>query len=336
MTKMKIGINGFGRIGRLVLRSTFQKKTELEVVAVNDLTDPNTLAHLLKYDSVQGRFPGSVEPGDEAIVVDGRSVRVTAEADPARLPWKELGVDMVLESTGRFRTRDEAAAHIDAGAKKVVISAPGKSVDATFVMGVNHENYDAGKHHVVSNASCTTNCLAPVVKVILGAFGFERGFMTTIHSYTNDQRILDFPHSDLRRARAAALSIIPTTTGAAKATALVIPEVKGKIDGVSLRVPTPSGSIVDLTCVVRNSTTADEVNDAFRQAADGALNGVLEVSDEPLVSCDYVGNTASSTIDAMSTYVIDGTLVHVSSWYDNEAGYAMRCVDLMQYMAERF
>ena len=331
----KIGINGFGRIGRLVLRSMTQKETNLEVVSVNDLTDPGTLAHLLKYDSIQGPFPGTVEPGKNSIIVNGKAVQVTAEPDPAKLPWKELGVDIVLESTGRFRTRETAGAHITAGAKKVVVSAPGKEVDGTFVMGVNHEDYDAANHHVVSNASCTTNCLAPVVKVILDSFGFDRGFMTTVHSYTNDQRILDFPHSDLRRARAAALSIIPTSTGAAKATALVIPAVKGKIDGVSLRVPTPTGSIVDLTCAVEKKTTAEEVNEAFRQAANGPLNGVLEVSDEPLVSCDYVGNPASSTIDAMSTYVIDDTLVHVSSWYDNEAGYSMRCVDLMQYMAER-
>jgi glyceraldehyde 3-phosphate dehydrogenase len=331
----KIGINGFGRIGRLVLRSMTQKETNLEVVSVNDLTDPGTLAHLLKYDSIQGPFPGTVEPGKNSIIVNGKAVQVTAEPDPAKLPWKELGVDIVLESTGRFRTRETAGAHIEAGAKKVVVSAPGKEVDGTFVMGVNHKDYDAANHHVVSNASCTTNCLAPVVKVILDSFGFDRGFMTTVHSYTNDQRILDFPHSDLRRARAAALSIIPTSTGAAKATALVIPAVKGKIDGVSLRVPTPTGSIVDLTCAVEKKTTAEEVNEAFRQAAKGPLNGVLEVSDEPLVSCDYVGNPASSTIDAMSTYVIDDTLVHVSSWYDNEAGYSMRCVDLMQYMAER-
>ena len=331
----KIGINGFGRIGRLVLRSMTQKETNLEVVSVNDLTDPGTLAHLLKYDSIQGPFPGTVEPGKNSIIVNGKAVQVTAEPEPAKLPWKELGVDIVLESTGRFRTRETAGAHIEAGAKKVVVSAPGKEVDGTFVMGVTHKDYDAAKHHVVSNASCTTNCLAPVVKVILDSFCFDRGFMTTVHSYTNDQRILDFPHSDLRRARAAALSIIPTSTGAAKATALVIPAVKGKIDGVSLRVPTPTGSIVDLTCAVEKKTTAEEVNEAFRQAANGPLNGVLEVSDEPLVSCDYVGNPASSTIDAMSTYVIDDTLVHVSSWYDNEAGYSMRCVDLMQYMAER-
>lgn len=331
----KIAINGFGRIGRLVLRAMAQKTTDLEVVAVNDLTDSATLAHLLKYDSIQGTFPSSVERGDDSILVDGKAVKVAAEADPAKLPWKELGVDIVLESTGHFRSRDTAGAHMDAGAKKVVVSAPGKDIDGTFVMGVNHEDYDPATHHVVSNASCTTNCLAPVVKVILDAFGFERGFMTTVHSYTNDQRILDFPHSDLRRARAAALSIIPTTTGAAKATALVIPAVKGKIDGVSLRVPTPTGSIVELTCTVETKTTAEEVNDAFRKASDGALNGVLEVSDEPLVSCDYVGNPASSTIDAMSTYVIDEKLVHISSWYDNEAGYSMRCVDLMQYMAAR-
>ncbi len=331
----KIGINGFGRIGRLVLRAMAQKSTDLEVVAVNDLTDAGTLAHLLKYDSIQGTLPGSVQRGENSIVVDGKEVRVTAEADPAKLPWTELGVDIVLESTGRFRSRDTAGAHLEAGAKKVVVSAPGKNVDATFVLGVNHQEYDPGVHHVVSNASCTTNCLAPVVKVVLDAFGFERGFMTTVHSYTNDQRILDFPHSDLRRARAAALSIIPTTTGAAKATALVIPEVQGKIDGVSLRVPTPTGSIVDLTCVVEKKTNAAEVNEAFRSASAGAFKGILEVSDEPLVSCDYVGNPASSTVDTMSTYVIDDNLVHLSSWYDNEAGYSMRCVDLMQYMAER-
>ncbi len=331
----KIGINGFGRIGRLVLRAMAEKETKLEVVAVNDLTDSDTLAHLLKYDSIQGRFPGSVERGENAIIVDGKTIRVTAEADPAKLPWRDMGVDVVLESTGRFRTREAAGVHLNAGAKKVVISAPGKNVDATFVMGVNHEEYDPSEHDVVSNASCTTNCLAPVVKVLLDSFGFERGFMTTVHSYTNDQRILDFPHSDLRRARAAALSIIPTTTGAAKATALVIPAVKGRIDGVSLRVPTPTGSIVDLTCMVEKDTTAEEVNDTFRAAANGAMKGVLEVSDEPLVSCDYVGNPASSTLDAMSTYVIDDRLVHVSSWYDNEAGYSMRCVDLMEFMAER-
>ncbi|HKI96328.1 MAG TPA: type I glyceraldehyde-3-phosphate dehydrogenase, partial [Gemmatimonadales bacterium] len=250
-----------------------------------------------------------------------------------KLPWKDLKVDIVLESTGLFRKREQAAAHIDAGAKKVVISAPGKNEDITIVMGVNDDAYDPKQHHVISNASCTTNCLVPVVKVILDAFGFERGFMTTIHSYTNDQRILDLPHSDLRRARAAAMNIIPTTTGAAKATALVIPEVKGKIDGVALRVPTPDVSVVDLTCIVKKSTTIEAVNDAFRQAAAGSLKGVLAVSDEPLVSSDYIGDGHSSTLDSLSTNVLDGTLVHVSSWYDNEMGYSMRCVDLMAHIA---
>jgi glyceraldehyde 3-phosphate dehydrogenase len=331
----KVGINGFGRIGRLVLRATMQSGADLEVVAVNDITDAKTLAHLLKYDSVHGRYPGTVEMKDDGFVVDGKRVKVLSEKDPANLPWKKLGVDIVLESTGIFRSRDTAGKHLEAGAKKVVISAPGKNEDLTIVMGVNHEQYDPANHHVVSNASCTTNCLVPVVKVVRDAFGFERGFMTTIHAYTNDQRILDLPHKDLRRARAAALSIIPTSTGAAKATALVIPEVKGKIDGVALRVPTANASLVDLTCVVEKPTSTDEVNETFRKAAAGPLNGVLAVSDEPLVSIDYYGNPYSSTVDALSTYVIDGTLVHVSSWYDNEAGYSARCVDLMQYMAQR-
>ncbi|MGH7659138.1 MAG: type I glyceraldehyde-3-phosphate dehydrogenase, partial [Gemmatimonadales bacterium] len=255
-----------------------------------------------------------------------------SERDPARLPWKDLGVDVVLESTGRFTDRDSAFKHMEAGAKKVVISAPGKKEDITIVMGVNHDKYDPSKHDIVSNASCTTNCLVPVVKVILDTFGFVNGFMTTVHSYTNDQSILDLPHKDPRRARAAALSIIPTTTGAARATALVLPEVKGKIDGVSLRVPTPDVSLVDLTCVVKKATTADEVNQAFRDAAAGALKGIVAVSDEPLVSCDYIGNLMSSTVDSMSTNVIDGTLVHVSSWYDNEMGYSARCVDLLKYI----
>jgi glyceraldehyde 3-phosphate dehydrogenase len=331
----KVGINGFGRIGRLVLRATMQSGADLEVVAVNDITDAKTLAHLLKYDSVHGRYPGTVELMDDGFVVDGKRVKVLSEKDPAKLPWKKLGVDIVLESTGIFRSRDTAGKHLEAGAKKVVISAPGKNEDLTIVMGVNHEQYDPANHHVVSNASCTTNCLVPVVKVVRDAFGFERGFMTTIHAYTNDQRILDLPHKDLRRARAAAMSIIPTSTGAAKATALVIPEVKGKIDGVALRVPTANVSLVDLTCVVGKPTTTDEVNETFRKAAAGPLNGVLAVSDEPLVSIDYNGNPNSSTVDALSTNVIDGTLVHVSSWYDNEAGYSARCVDLMQYMAQR-
>ncbi len=331
----RIGINGFGRIGRLLLRAIKGSGKDFEVVAVNDLTDNETLAHLLKYDSVHGRFPGTVEVDGEVLRVDGVAMKALAEPDPAKLPWKELGADIVLESTGRFTQRDKAAAHLAAGAKKVVISAPAKQEDITIVMGVNHESYDPASHHVISNASCTTNCLVPVVKVIIDSFGFERGFMTTIHSYTNDQRILDFPHKDLRRARAAAQNIIPTSTGAARATGLVIPAVKGKIDGVALRVPTADVSLVDLTCVVAKSTSTDEVNDAFRQAASGPLAGVLAVSDEPLVSSDYIGDPHSSTVDAMSTYVIDGNLVHVSSWYDNEMGYSARCVDLIDYIASK-
>jgi glyceraldehyde 3-phosphate dehydrogenase len=332
---MKVGINGFGRIGRNVLRYLAKSGADLEVVAVNDITDAPTLAHLLKYDSVHGRYPGTVETRGNAIVVDGHEITVLSEKDPAKLPWGALGVQVVLESTGIFRSRDKAAAHLTAGAKKVIISAPGKNEDITIVMGVNHTAYDPAKHHVISNASCTTNCLVPVVKVILDNFGFQRGFMTTVHSYTNDQRILDLPHSDLRRARAAAQNIIPTSTGAAKATALVIPALKGKIDGVALRVPTANVSLVDLTCVVDTPTSIDEVNAAFRTAADGTLKGVLAVSDEPLVSSDYIGDGASSTVDALSTNVVEGTLLHVSSWYDNEMGYSARCVDLMQYLAER-
>jgi len=333
MMATKVGINGFGRIGRNVLRHLVKTKADLEVVAVNDITDAATLAHLLKYDSVHGHFPGTVEARDGAIVVNGREIKVLAEKDPSKLPWGKLGATVVLESTGIFRSRDKAAAHLTAGAKKVVISAPGKNEDITIVMGVNHTAYDPAKHHVISNASCTTNCLVPVVKVIVDAFGFQRGFMTTVHSYTNDQRILDLPHSDLRRARAAAQNIIPTTTGAAKATALVIPQLKGKIDGVALRVPTANVSLVDLTCIVEKKTTIDEVNAAFRAAAAGPLKGVLAVSDEPLVSSDFNGDPASSTVDALSTNVLDGTMLHVSSWYDNEMGYSARCVDLMQYMA---
>jgi glyceraldehyde 3-phosphate dehydrogenase len=332
----KIGINGFGRIGRLVLRAALRRGAPLDIVAVNDITDAATLAHLFKYDSVHGRFPGTVEAKDNAIVIDGNTVRVLAERDPGKLPWKDLGVQIVLESTGIFRSRDKAKAHLDAGAKKVVISAPGKNEDITIVMGVNHDAYDPAKHHVMSNASCTTNCLVPMVKVIVDNFGFEQGFMTTVHSYTNDQRILDLPHSDLRRARAAAQNIIPTTTGAAKATGLVIPELKGKIDGVALRVPTANVSLVDLTCVVSRGTSIDEVNEAFRKAAGAApLEGFLAVSEEPLVSSDYIGDPASSTVDLLSTNVLDGTLVHASSWYDNEMGYSARCIDLMQYVAEQ-
>ena len=332
----RVAINGFGRIGRNVLRAArLAGVTDLEVVAVNDLTDTKTLAHLLKYDSVHGRYGGTVEPAPDGIHVDGRIIKVLSEKNPAALPWKDLGVELVLESTGRFTDRDQAAQHLTAGAKTVVISAPARKEDITIVYGVNHTAYDPAKHHVISNASCTTNCLVPVVQVVLTKFGFVRGFMTTIHSYTNDQQILDLPHKDLRRARAAGLSIIPTTTGAARATSLVIPQVKGKIDGIALRVPTADVSLVDLTCVVERPTTAEEVNAAFREAAQGALKGVLAVSEEPLVSVDYVGNLMSSTVDALSTIVVDGILVHVSSWYDNEMGYSARCVDLLRYLGTR-
>ena len=331
---VRVAINGFGRIGRNVLRAAVTLQSDaVAFVAVNDITDPKTLAHLLKYDSVHGRFPGSVAAKRDCLVVNDKEIRVTAIKEPEQLPWKDLGVELVLESTGRFTDRDAAAKHLAAGAKKVVISAPAKGEDITIVMGVNHDRYDPAKHHVVSNASCTTNCLVPVVKVVLDRFGFVRGFMTTVHSYTNDQPVLDLPHKDLRRARAAALSIIPTTTGAAKATSLVIPELKGKIDGISLRVPTPDVSLVDLTAEVGKRTTIEEVNAAFRDAARGALKGILEVSDEPLVSADYIGNFASGVVDALSTNVIDGTLVHVSSWYDNEMGYSARCVDLLAHIA---
>jgi glyceraldehyde 3-phosphate dehydrogenase len=333
---VRVGINGFGRIGRNVIRAaTLAKQTDLEFVAVNDITDTKTLAHLLKYDSVHRRFPGTVEAKGEALIVNGREMKVSAIKEPEKLPWKDLGVELVLESTGRFTDRDTAAKHLTAGAKRVVISAPAKGEDITIVMGVNHEKYDPAKHHILSNASCTTNCLVPVVKVVMDNWGFKHGFMTTVHSYTNDQQILDLPHKDLRRARAAALSIIPTTTGAAKATGLVLPEVKGKIDGVSLRVPTPDVSLVDLTAEVEKKTSSEDVNAAFKRAAQGALKGILDVSDEPLVSADYVGSLYSSVVDSMSTIVIDGTLVHVSSWYDNEMGYSARCVDLLAYIGRR-
>jgi glyceraldehyde 3-phosphate dehydrogenase len=334
--KKRVAINGFGRIGRNVLRAAVASGVDdLEFVAVNDLTDTKTLAHLLKYDSVHGRFAGTVEPAADGIHVNGRTIKVLAEKDPAALPWKALGIDFVLESTGRFTDRDSAAKHLAAGARRVIISAPAKKEDITIVYGVNHRAYDPARHHVISNASCTTNCLVPMVQVVRERFGFVRGFMTTVHSYTNDQSILDLPHKDLRRARAAGMSIIPTSTGAAKATALVIPEVKGKIDGVALRVPTPDVSLVDLTCIVERPTSVDEVNGAFREAAAGELAGVLAVSDEPLVSVDFIGNPMSSTVDALSTIVIDGTMVHVSSWYDNEMGYSARCVDLLRYLGTR-
>ncbi|NNG16283.1 MAG: type I glyceraldehyde-3-phosphate dehydrogenase [Gemmatimonadales bacterium] len=333
---IKVGINGFGRIGRNVLRAAKKlKNTDLEFVAANDLTDAATLAHLLTYDSIHGRFDGSVEASGDTIVVDGKAIKVLSERDPQGLPWKDLGVDVVLESTGIFRDRDGAGKHLAAGAKKVVISAPAKGEDITIVVGVNHEAYDPNAHHIISNASCTTNCLVPVVHVLRSEFGFAHGFMTTIHSYTNDQRILDLPHKDLRRARAAGLSIIPTSTGAARATALVIPELKGKLDGVALRVPTADVSVVELICQTERPTTKDEVNAAFRAAAAGALNGVLAVSDEPLVSADYIGNLFSSTVDAELTNVMGGTMVHVSSWYDNEMGYSARCVDLLRQIGKQ-
>ncbi|MGE5091539.1 MAG: type I glyceraldehyde-3-phosphate dehydrogenase [Bacillota bacterium] len=333
---IKVAINGFGRIGRNVVRAAnAMKAAGFDFVAVNDLTDTKTLAHLLKYDSVHGRFAGTVEARGDSIVVNGDEIKVLSEKDPAKLPWKDLGVDIVLESTGRFTERDKAAAHLQGGARKVIISAPAKQEDITIVYGVNHEKYDPARHNIISNASCTTNCLVPVVKVVLDRFGFVHGFMTTVHSYTNDQQILDLPHKDLRRARAAAMSIIPTSTGAARATSLVIPEVKGKLDGVSLRVPTPDVSVVALSAVVGRATSADEVNTAFREAAAGALKGVLAVSEEPLVSVDYIGNLMSSTVDALSTNVVDGTLVNLTSWYDNEMGYSARCVDLMRYVGER-
>ena len=333
---IRVGINGFGRIGRQVLRAAKESAVaDLDFVAVNDLTDTKTLAHLFQYDSVHGRYDGEVSKSANGITVDGDEIRVFAEKDPAALPWKDLGVDIVLESTGRFTNAPDAAKHIAGGAKKVIISAPAKGEDITIVMGVNSDKYDNAKHHIVSNASCTTNCLVPMVKVIRDAFGFKHGSMVTIHSYTNDQQILDLPHKDLRRARAAALSIIPTTTGAAKATSLVIPEVKGKIDGISMRVPTPDVSITDLTAEVEKGTTVEEVNAAFKAAASGALEGILDVSEEELVSTDYIGNPYSCILDAKSTAVIDGTLVKVSGWYDNEWGYASRCVDLLRFMGAR-
>jgi glyceraldehyde 3-phosphate dehydrogenase len=333
--RIRVGINGFGRIGRNILRAAKKHGADFDFVAVNDITDNATLAHLLRYDSVHGRYPGTVDVTEEGLVVDGDTVKVFSERDPAALPWGDVGVDVVFEATGRFTKRDDAAKHMTGGAKKVIITAPAKGEDITIVMGVNDAKYDAGKHHVVSNASCTTNCLTPVVKVLLEEFGFSRGVMTTVHSYTNDQQILDLPHKDLRRARAAGISIIPTTTGAAKASALVIPEVKGKIDGSAMRVPTADVSVVDLTAELEKAVTVDSVNAAFRKAASGSLSGILAVSDEPLVSVDYIGNPASSIVDLLSTIVIGDRLVKVLAWYDNEWGYSCRCVDLARMMGEQ-
>ena len=329
---IRVGINGFGRIGRNILRAALHDK-EIEFVAVNDITDAATLAHLLKYDSILGNLADDVKAEGDTIHVAGRAIKVLATKNPADLPWKSLGADYVIESTGLFTDADKAKAHLDAGAKKVIISAPAKGEDITIVMGVNHQKYDAATHHIISNASCTTNCLVPMVKVVRDTFGFRHGSMVTIHSYTNDQSILDLPHKDLRRARAAAVSIIPTSTGAAKATSLVIPEVKGLIDGIAIRVPTPDVSLTELTVEVERATTIAEVNAAFIAAAkDGPLHGILDYSEIELVSVDYIGNPFSCTIDAKSTNVIDGTMVKLSGWYDNEWGYSSRCVDLLQYV----
>ncbi|WP_054951281.1 type I glyceraldehyde-3-phosphate dehydrogenase [Numidum massiliense] len=328
---VKVAINGFGRIGRLVFRAAL-KRDDMEIVAINDLTDAKTLAHLLKYDSVHGILDATVDAKDGAIVVDGKEIKVLSERDPAQLPWGDLGVEYVVESTGRFRKRVDAAKHIEAGAKKVVISAPAGDADLTIVMGVNEEQYDAAKHDVVSNASCTTNCLAPFAKVLQENFGIKRGLMTTVHSYTNDQQILDLPHKDLRRARAAGESIIPTTTGAAAAVGLVLPELNGKLNGFAMRVPTPNVSVVDLVAELEKDTTVEEVNAALKAAAEGELKGILGYSEEPLVSKDYNGNSNSSIIDALSTMIIGDNLVKVVSWYDNEWGYSERCVDLIAHM----
>jgi len=331
---VKVAINGFGRIGRNVFRAALNDK-DIEIVAVNDLTDSQTLAHLLKYDSVHGTFDADIRADGEDILVNGKKLKVLSEKDPGALPWRELGVKVVIESTGLFTEGDKAQKHIDAGASKVIISAPGKNVDATFCMGINEKDYDPAKHHVVSNASCTTNCLAPVAKVMDEAFGIEKGMMTTIHSYTNDQRILDLPHKDLRRARAAALSMIPTTTGAAKAVSLVLPQLKGKLDGLAIRVPTPNVSLVDLVFESRKKTSKEEVNAALKTAAEGPLKGIMVYCEEPLVSRDFNGSPASSSVDALSTNVIAGNLVKVMSWYDNEWGYSNRVLDLTRLMATR-
>jgi glyceraldehyde 3-phosphate dehydrogenase len=332
---LKVGINGFGRIGRQVIRAAKEAKAPIDFVAVNDLTDTKTLAHLFKYDSVHRTYKGTVSADADSITIDGDRIKIFKEKDPAALQWKALGVDIVLESTGRFTNAEDARKHIAGGAKKVIISAPAKGEDLTVVLGVNDSKYDAAKHHIVSNASCTTNCLVPMVKVIRDTFGFKHASMVTIHSYTNDQNVLDLPHKDLRRARAAALSIIPTTTGAAKATSLVIPEVKGKIDGIAIRVPTPDVSLTELTVEVEKGTTIAEVNAAFKAAADGALKGILQYSEDELVSSDFIGNPHSCIVDALSTNVIDGTMVKVSGWYDNEWGYACRCVDLLKFMGSK-
>jgi len=330
----KVGINGFGRIGRNLFRACMGHD-KIDIVLVNDITDSATLAHLLKYDSTFGVMKEKVEAGDGFISVDGKKIRISAERDPANIPWADAGVEVVVESTGLFTKKADAEKHIKAGAKKVVISAPAKDEDITIVLGVNEGKYDPASHNIISNASCTTNCLAPVAKVMMDKFGIKNGLMTTIHSYTNDQRILDFPHKDLRRSRAAAVSMIPTTTGAAKAVSLVLPELKGKLDGLSIRVPTPNVSLVDLTCVTKENTSVDEVNSAMKEASDGSMKGILEYCDEPLVSKDFNGNQASSIFDSMTTRVIDGNMVKVMSWYDNEWGYSCRVRDLVEFIASK-
>jgi glyceraldehyde 3-phosphate dehydrogenase len=330
----KIGINGFGRIGRNVFRAAL-KNDNVEVVAVNDLTDANMLAHLLQYDTVHGTLEEKVTVDGDTLVIGDKKVKVIAERDPAQLGWGDLGVEVVVESTGRFTKRADAAKHIEAGAKKVIISAPATDEDITIVMGVNEDKYDAGSHDVISNASCTTNCLAPFAKVLNEKFGIKRGMMTTIHSYTNDQQILDLPHKDYRRARAAAENMIPTTTGAAKAVSLVLPELKGKLNGGAVRVPTPNVSLVDLVAELDKNVTAEDVNAAFKEAAEGELKGILAYSEEPLVSTDYNGSPASSTIDGLSTMVLEDSMIKVISWYDNESGYSNRVVDLVDYIASK-
>lgn len=328
----KVAINGFGRIGRNVLKSYLEKKLDWEIVAINDLTDAKTLGHLLKFDSVYGKLTEELEVRENALVINGKEIKIFAEKNPKDLPWKELGVDLVIEATGIFRSKEEANLHIEAGAKKVIITAPAKNEDITLVMGVNEKDYDASKHHVVSNASCTTNCLAPFAKLLDDHFTIKRGIMTTIHSYTNDQNILDLPHKDLRRARAAALSIIPTTTGAAEAVSLVLPQLKGKLTGMAMRVPTPTVSVVDLVVEVEKNTDKNAVNEVFKNAANNELKGILDYSDEPLVSADYIKSDFSTIIDGLSTDVMQDNLVKIIAWYDNEWGYSVRVVDLVDYM----
>jgi glyceraldehyde 3-phosphate dehydrogenase len=332
---IKVGINGFGRIGRNIMRVAMAHK-DIDIVAVNDLTDTNTLAHLLKYDSILGNLKADISASGDTITVDGDTFKVLAIKDPAQLPWKELGVDVVFEGTGRFTNREDAIKHIEfGGAKRVIVTAPAKKPDGSFVMGVNHDQYDPAKHFVVSNASCTTNCLAPVAKVLHETFGIKKGWMTTVHAYTNDQNLLDLPHKDLRRARAAALSIIPTTTGAASAVAEVIPALKGRLDGISMRVPTPNVSVVDLVAILEKPASAADVNAAFKAAADGPLKGILEYVTAPLVSIDFRGNPHSAMVDSMYTKVMDNDFLKVMAWYDNEWGYSNRCIDLLHHMASK-